>query len=258
MLQVFEKARVISRFFAYLCAGSLSNAKSACFRMYDPFIARWTTIDPLAEKYYSTSPYAYTGNNPIKRIDVGGKKWVDVNGNLMWKNNQWTKYATRDAMRVGNAMRATETGRAAFNRIANHSADISVTISPEDNSKTSTGTLVRGEAETRSSAMSDGSVQLNSASITIYEGSIKAEVNGSVNDNSYTGALIGVLPKEKAVDGAIGSVAVHEAAHLTPENVQQAYENVQAKDKDMPKPHDIEKEPTQEQNKYLEELLRMQ
>ena len=41
-------------------------------RMYDPATARWTAIDPMAEKYYSVSPYAYCLGNPIENIDVHG------------------------------------------------------------------------------------------------------------------------------------------------------------------------------------------
>ncbi len=44
-------------------------------RLYDPAVGRFTTMDPLAEKYYSTSPYAYCGNNPVSRIDPDGKAW---------------------------------------------------------------------------------------------------------------------------------------------------------------------------------------
>ena len=41
-------------------------------RQYNPVTARWDRIDPLCEKYYSTSPYAYCRNNPVIRIDVAG------------------------------------------------------------------------------------------------------------------------------------------------------------------------------------------
>ena len=42
-------------------------------RMYDPALGRWFTQDPLAEKYYSVSPYAYCANNPVKLIDPNGE-----------------------------------------------------------------------------------------------------------------------------------------------------------------------------------------
>ena len=42
-------------------------------RQMDATLGRFTTIDPLSEKYYSVSPYAYCLNNPIKFIDPTGK-----------------------------------------------------------------------------------------------------------------------------------------------------------------------------------------
>ncbi|KAA6302580.1 MAG: hypothetical protein EZS26_001087 [Candidatus Ordinivivax streblomastigis] len=51
-------------------------------RFYDPLASRWLTPDPLAEKYYAISPYAYCGNNPVNRIDPDGKKVIFVNGYL--------------------------------------------------------------------------------------------------------------------------------------------------------------------------------
>lgn len=43
-------------------------------RWYYPAIMRTTTMDPLCEKYYSTSPYAWCGNNPINYVDPDGKQ----------------------------------------------------------------------------------------------------------------------------------------------------------------------------------------
>ncbi len=34
-------------------------------RYYSPDATRWTTMDPLAEKYYFISPYAFCSNNPV-------------------------------------------------------------------------------------------------------------------------------------------------------------------------------------------------
>jgi len=46
-------------------------------RQYDPAIGRFTTVDPLSEKYYSISPYVYCANNPMRLIDPTGKTFGD-------------------------------------------------------------------------------------------------------------------------------------------------------------------------------------
>ena len=46
-------------------------------RFYDSSVIRWTTPDPLAEKYYSTSPYAFCNNNPVNFVDLDGKA-IDI------------------------------------------------------------------------------------------------------------------------------------------------------------------------------------
>ncbi|WP_353122269.1 RHS repeat domain-containing protein [Dysgonomonas capnocytophagoides] len=43
-------------------------------RFMDPSMIRFTTVDPLAEKYFSWSPYVYVANNPMKFIDPDGKE----------------------------------------------------------------------------------------------------------------------------------------------------------------------------------------
>ena len=47
-------------------------------RHYDGARGQFTTIDPLTEKDYKTSPYAYCGSNPIIRVDKDGKIWDTV------------------------------------------------------------------------------------------------------------------------------------------------------------------------------------
>lgn len=42
-------------------------------RLYDPTTARWTTQDPLAEKYTSFSPYSYCANDPVNLVDPNGE-----------------------------------------------------------------------------------------------------------------------------------------------------------------------------------------
>ncbi|MEQ8626122.1 DUF6443 domain-containing protein [Ekhidna sp.] len=49
-------------------------------RMYNPEIGRWHNIDPLAEKYFTLSPYSYVANNPVNAIDPDGRYIIFING----------------------------------------------------------------------------------------------------------------------------------------------------------------------------------
>ena len=42
-------------------------------RNYLPSVPRWNSMDPLAEKYYSISPYVYCAGNPVNLVDRDGK-----------------------------------------------------------------------------------------------------------------------------------------------------------------------------------------
>ena len=42
-------------------------------RHYDPAIGRFTTVDPMIDKYYPLTPYGYCGGNPICHRDEEGK-----------------------------------------------------------------------------------------------------------------------------------------------------------------------------------------
>jgi RHS repeat-associated protein len=49
-------------------------------RYYDARVSVWLGVDPLAEKYPNTTPYAYTANNPISYVDPDGKKIIVPKG----------------------------------------------------------------------------------------------------------------------------------------------------------------------------------
>jgi RHS repeat-associated protein len=45
-------------------------------RFYNPVTSLWLSVDPLAEKYPSMSPYIYCANNPIIYIDPDGREII--------------------------------------------------------------------------------------------------------------------------------------------------------------------------------------
>ena len=62
-------------------------------RYMDPAIGRFTSIDPLAEKFYSWSPYVYVYNNPLKFIDPDGKRGRPArNGRDLTRNYNLIRY----------------------------------------------------------------------------------------------------------------------------------------------------------------------
>ncbi len=55
-------------------------------RHMDVALGRFTTMDPLCEKYYGVSPYAYCGGNPVNCIDPDGRDVV-LHGDSINKSN---------------------------------------------------------------------------------------------------------------------------------------------------------------------------
>ena len=55
-------------------------------RHYDAALGRYTTVDPMSEQDYPSSPYTYCGGNPVIRIDKDGKIWDTVwdIGNMLY------------------------------------------------------------------------------------------------------------------------------------------------------------------------------
>ncbi|MDJ1470197.1 RHS repeat-associated core domain-containing protein [Xanthocytophaga flava] len=55
------------------------NWYSFRFREYDPQLARFISVDPLADKFVHNSVYAYAENKPVNGIDLEGLEYVNVN-----------------------------------------------------------------------------------------------------------------------------------------------------------------------------------
>ena len=49
-------------------------------RHYDAALGRWHVVDPMAEKYYNLTPYAFTGNHGLNALEIDGGLFIFVNG----------------------------------------------------------------------------------------------------------------------------------------------------------------------------------
>jgi len=59
-------------------------------RTYSPALRGWLSPDPLADKYFDLSPYAFCADDPVNVVDPDGKegiKTVDANGNVVITSN---------------------------------------------------------------------------------------------------------------------------------------------------------------------------
>ena len=63
------------------------NAYDFGARSLTPY-GSWPSPDPLAETFYSTSPFSYCAGDPINRIDPMGMDWVEnANGDITWRKD---------------------------------------------------------------------------------------------------------------------------------------------------------------------------
>jgi|WetSurMetagenome_2_1015567.scaffolds.fasta_scaffold00004_20 RHS repeat-associated protein len=76
-----------------ILGGSSLNWFDYGARFYDPQIGRFTTVDPLTEKFYFLTPYQYGSNNPITNIDIDGLEGVPFNAS--WLIAKWAEFKAR-------------------------------------------------------------------------------------------------------------------------------------------------------------------
>jgi len=57
-------------------------------RYYSSDLSVWLSVDPMASKYPSLSPYIYCANNPVKLVDPNGEEWyINEDGYIKGGNN---------------------------------------------------------------------------------------------------------------------------------------------------------------------------
>ena len=124
-------------------------------RFYDPGICRFTTMDPMCEKYYHLSPYIYCGNNPVNAIDIKGDtityNYQGLQYNYIMKGDQSGFYDTQgnmlnepNAYELTSALKTIQSGKEGYNLINSlciSSKIINIAIDNENKTTYNRGTI---------------------------------------------------------------------------------------------------------------------
>ena len=196
-------------------------------RWLDNARMQWTSVDPLAEKYYSISPYAYCAGNPVRYVDVQGKWIQDSKGGHAYRHGQWSNNTSMGTRIIGNDMQKTPIGRTQFNTLNNNESTpypVKLTLDPGN------GASTKGEGRNAGYHYKTKNGKIVSAELIIYKGAaeeIFKRVNSVVNNpNAVVRAdadaddKARVANPPKTVDEVIGQEAVHESGHLTRPNLK--------------------------------------
>ena len=102
-------------------------------RQYNPSLRRWMTPDPLSEKYYGVSPYAFCNNNPVNLVDPDGRRWVNRQGQIVCDINGPTVHETSEEVEWIKAMNSIPTGRKQLGKLVDAPFDVVVWVNPSYN-----------------------------------------------------------------------------------------------------------------------------
>ncbi|MBR4135615.1 MAG: hypothetical protein IKU03_04295 [Bacteroidales bacterium] len=80
-------------------------------RYYSSDLSIWLSVDPMAAKYASLSPYNYCANNPVKLVDPNGEEWeVNESGYVrqVGDENNNTLYVVKGTLEFSFGERKTK------------------------------------------------------------------------------------------------------------------------------------------------------
>lgn len=108
-------------------------------RMYNAAIGRWHVVDPMASSYYSESPYHFSGNNPIRFLDVDGRYYVGTDGKPVTTSVndngqiQLSSNASPDLQRMASLINdsGSKTAVSQFAAVGNNETKVNFQISQE-------------------------------------------------------------------------------------------------------------------------------
>jgi RHS repeat-associated protein len=184
-------------------------------RWLDTRLGRTPKPDKLKHLYAGISPYAFALNNPIIFMDADGKVVIGMDGKpVTYERGQdgvvkWSENASQDAIKVGNAMLATASGEASFNRWQNSKTAITIVIDRDNQPSDRTAETDPERGENGKPILNEDG-QYQAAKVIFYDKSIQE----SKKDDSGT-RWAGASEEE-----AYGAIGVHEEGHNDPAQIK--------------------------------------
>ena len=194
-------------------------------RYYNSDLSIWLSVDPMADKYPSMSPYVYCANNPVKLVDPNGEEYIGTDGERVSVSQSKDGIITvgdnasddlkRMASMINNS--GSKTAAKQFMKLANNECRIHFQIVQDDGNgdklgyhqpHDENGTPL--EWDDNAGVFSDMPAYTNSnsykeATITIFEN----KVASSKNQFDYQDK------KTLSIDNALVATFAHEAEHNT-------------------------------------------
>jgi RHS repeat-associated protein len=148
-------------------------------RQYDPQIGRWNVIDPMAEKYYSITPYAYCANNPIIYIDPNGME-IDQASQAEWDRQKKSVINQRDKLesKIGNLNTKAEKKGWSAEKLAGKIGNINERVSSLNGTISNLGSM---EASKQVYSLQGGASEVGGTSYDSKSGNIVISYGSTSN-----------------------------------------------------------------------------
>lgn len=223
-------------------------------RFYDQTLGCWHSMDPLAEKYYSVSPYAYCAGNPVMFVDPDGRYILNVvsgisNSLLNYSSqvaaNLLTGCSFKEALvrdiSVGSIIISGIEG--AINSVGATARNLSRVSLKAVGKKVLKESLISAQGQILDNVIK-GEEVLNNVSSEVVAGGLTGNFKLSIN-NSNTNTVINKMNKkldkgkvltkgqQRQMDSALDEKAKCVATELTINNLIKTATNIVSNDEDI-------------------------
>jgi len=168
-------------------------------RGYYPAIGRFTSVDPLAEKDYSLSPYAYCAGNPVNAIDPDGRDCIisvqrDDNNEITGVTFSATVYITGDGANQERADELTDLAKETYT-----------------SNKETNGVTIKFNVKYKVEPIEGVEIGTEGKNLLVFnKGKGRSQVEGDrdITHSGYQGNIYNSLDKSSNYD------VMHETAHF--------------------------------------------